>query len=120
MARCLTIQNASTITTAVIRPGEMDESTGFFFHRVPADDTDGAIVFQDGGVHFLDAIATRLAEGRIQFVMRQFSPSHDIVEQPSIMDEDLGPSFNDGLQSLASKRQHADKKIQTNQSGRGD
>jgi len=69
-------------------------------------------------VHFLDAIAPRLAESRIQLVMRKFRAGHNIFEQFSVMDENLRPSFNDGLQFLAFVRHQSYQEIQAYKSCR--
>jgi len=52
--------------------------------------------------------------------MRKFRACQDTLEQFSVMDKDLRPSFNDGLQFLASIRHQSHKEIQAYQSCRGD
>src|SRR5207245_4369276 len=67
-----------------------------------------------------DARASCLAQGRIELVARELGPSHHLLEQLSVVGEDLRVPFDDGLQLLASVRNEAHEEVQAHESGRGD
>ena len=66
------------------------------------DDTDRSIVLEDGRVNVFDAGTIRLAKGSVELMMRELCFCHDIREQLPVMNQDLWPSFDDGLQLLSS------------------
>ena len=61
--------------------------TSLFLEGMAWNDTDGAIVLQDGRVNFFDAGASRLAKGRMQLLMRQLRPGHNLLNQFTVMNE---------------------------------
>ena len=89
----------------------------FILDGVSWDKTDRAVIFQDSGMDFFDARKTCLAQGSIQLVVGEPRIRHDVLENLSVVNEYLGPAFDNGFQLLAAKGHYPHYAINANQSG---